>query len=105
MGMQLPCCSESSLVATLRHWANEELFFQFDGKLIDLGRHDKIVYRQAAEIVRGEFDGHITIAPQVQVGVMVLRLGDPAHAVEEIEGAQKILGYPFAADAFAVHSQ
>jgi hypothetical protein len=35
---------------------------------------------------------------------MVLRLGDPAHAVEKIEGDQEILGYPFAADAFAVRS-
>jgi hypothetical protein len=35
---------------------------------------------------------------------MVFRLGDPAHAVEEVEGNQKILGCPFAADAFAVRS-
>ena len=41
--------------------------------------------RQPADGVRREFDGDVAVAGQVQVGVMVLRLGDLADAVEEVQ--------------------
>ena len=50
----------------LFHEKEGALFLQLDRELIDLGRHNKIVFRQARDVVRAEFDRHVAIAPQVQ---------------------------------------
>src|SRR5207247_1033580 len=47
-------------------------------------------------------DGDLPVAGQVQVGVMILGLGDVAEAAEEIEGGGEVLDAPLAADVFAV---
>src|SRR5689334_17727383 len=77
-------------------------FLKLDRKLVDLGGQDEIVLRQPADGVRRKFDRHIAVTGQVQVGVMVLGLGDVADSAEKVEGGGKILYPPFPAKAFAV---
>ncbi len=57
---------------------------------------------RSADRMGGQLDGDIAIAGQMQVGMMVLRLGNLADAGEEVKSGREILDAPFAADAFAV---
>ena len=47
----------------------------------------------------------VAVAGQVQVGMVVLRLGNFADALEEVKGGQEVLDAPLAADALAVRRQ
>jgi hypothetical protein len=49
--------------------------------------------------VRPDFDPHVAIAFQVQVGMMAFVLGEPPHAVQELHRRHEILGPPIPVDA------
>ena len=53
-----------------------------DFQLIDLRRHDEIVFGQSAKGVGSEFDPGIAITFEMQVGMMSFGFGQFRHAVE-----------------------
>ena len=80
-------------------------FFSVIGKLVDLGGQDEIVLRQPADGVRVQFDPHVAIALQVQVGMMAFVFGDLGDALEEIDAGHEVLHDPILANALAVVRQ
>src|SRR3569623_1693134 len=64
---------------------------------VALRRHDVVVFVQAFYLVRVERDGAVAPA-EADVGVMPLRLGDLADAIDEGEGLGEILAFVCALD-------
>src|SRR3569832_1749932 len=64
---------------------------------VALRRHDEVVFVQAFYLVRVERDGAVAPA-EADVGVMPLRLGDVADAIDEGEGLGEILEFVCALD-------
>src|SRR3569623_2071852 len=64
---------------------------------VALRRHDEVVFVQAFYLVRVERDGALAPA-EADVGVMPLRLGDVADAIDEGEGLGEILEFVCALD-------
>src|SRR3569623_1418166 len=64
---------------------------------VALRRHDVVVFVQAFYLVRVERDGAVAPA-EADVGVMPLRLGDLADAIDEGEGLGEILEFVCALD-------
>src|SRR5579875_2674044 len=78
------------------------LLLQFHRQLINLGGKDEIVFRQTAYNVGGQLDGNVTIAGQMQVGMMIFCLSNLTDACEEVKSGRKVLDTPFATNALAI---
>src|SRR5579871_3218404 len=80
-----PTCTDCIAFMTSPPWRSPDLCLQFHRQPIDLGGQDEIVLRQPANGMRGQFDGHVAVAGQVQVGMVIFRLGNLADTGEEVK--------------------
>src|SRR5262245_30028827 len=67
---------------------------QLDRQPVDAGGEDEVVLGEPAQGVGGQLDGDVAVAGEVQVGVVVLGLGDGADALEELQRRQEVAGPP-----------
>ncbi len=78
------------------------LRLHFDGDLIDLGGEDEIVFAQATDGVRPQFNGNVAIAFDVKIGVVTIFFGDLSDFVEERQPGHEVLDRPVFADPFSI---
>lgn len=82
-----------------------ELLFQRHWQGVDFGGEDEIVFGEAADRVRVEFDGHVAIPLDVDVGVMAVALGHAGDVIQEVHCGHVVLHDPRFADAFVIRGQ
>ena len=71
-------------------------------ELVDLGGEDEIILREAADGVGVNLHPGVAVALEVQIGVMLLPLGDRADVVQKLDRIAKVLERPVAANPRAV---
>ena len=67
--------------------------FHFDRQLIDLRGEDEIVLREPADRVRPQFDRHVAIAFDVQIGMMAVGSASSAHRLKNLMPAMKFFTF------------
>src|ERR1700691_329895 len=72
------------------------------GELVDARRHVEVGLRETALGVSRELETDLVPAVQMDVGMVVGRLGGLGHAIDEGDRLGKILKRPFACDRLSV---
>jgi hypothetical protein len=79
--------------------------FEIDGEQVDLGGEDEIVLAEAADGMRGNFDGEIAVACQMQIRVMILFFRQAGDGIYELDGGIKVLKAPTLTQALRIFGQ
>src|SRR5271157_2001727 len=79
--------------------------FELDGDLVDLRRQDEVVLAQSTDGVGPELDGNLTIAFEMQVGMMTFLFGQGRNVVEEFHAGDEVPDRPVPPDSLPIVDQ